>query len=280
MRQAGFAQIGVASRDSKQARKIADRADAKPGIAATPAQGGRLEESMGEAEYSDAKDFKGTLAAANIPDPEANYFERRMRDSKGMLVTVQSPAARSQEALRCLAAAGGDTGADAASEPEAELAESANVDPAAQPVTGREAGADLGADSGQTIYLHGELLKVHRERVQRGEVRVRKEVVTEPRTVEVPVSHEEIVMERTPADANTPASAPIASGQEVRIPLTEEHTTVSKEPVTTEKVTIGKRIVEGVERIKEELKHEELKVENEVKLSAEELAKLKRDRAA
>ena len=62
-------------------------------------------------------------------------------------------------------------------------------------------------------------MRVHKERINRGEVRVRKDVVTENQTIEVPVTREELVLERVAVSGNTPApSANIGSGQEIRIP--------------------------------------------------------------
>ena len=47
-----------------------------------------------------------------------------------------------------------------------------------------------------TLQLREEELHAHKQLVETGEVRVRKEVITEHRTIEVPVQREEIVIER------------------------------------------------------------------------------------
>ena len=46
------------------------------------------------------------------------------------------------------------------------------------------------------IALIGEALNIHKERVERGAVRLGKDVVTEKQTVQVPVSREEVVINR------------------------------------------------------------------------------------
>jgi len=48
----------------------------------------------------------------------------------------------------------------------------------------------------RTLRLHEEQLQVSKERVQTGEVQVHKRVVTELRTMQVPVQREEVVVER------------------------------------------------------------------------------------
>lgn len=62
-----------------------------------------------------------------------------------------------------------------------------------------------------TLIRNEEHLNVGTERVETGEARLRKYVVTETETVEVPVSHEEVRVERTPISAEE-AEAQAKSG--------------------------------------------------------------------
>ena len=112
------------------------------------------------------------------------------------------------------------------------------------------------------IQLRGEVLRTYKERVQRGEVRLRKEVITENQTVSVPVTREEIVIERTPATGQR-ASGEIGSAEDVRVPLTEERARVEKQPVVTEEVRVGKRAVRDNQQMTDKVRHEELRVEKE-----------------
>ncbi|MBV8074884.1 MAG: YsnF/AvaK domain-containing protein [Planctomycetaceae bacterium] len=111
------------------------------------------------------------------------------------------------------------------------------------------------AAEGAKIQVREEELQAHKRRVETGAVRVRKEVVTEHRTIEVPVQREEMVIER-----RVPTGEPI---EEIRIPVREEEVTVEKRPVVTEEVTVGKRVVQGVERVGGEVRREEIRVERE-----------------
>jgi uncharacterized protein (TIGR02271 family) len=111
------------------------------------------------------------------------------------------------------------------------------------------------------VQLFGEVLRVHKDRVKRGEVRLRKDVVSEDQNIEVPVTREELVLERVDV-ANTPApSANIGQGQEVRVPLTEERVRLEKQPVVREEIAVGKREVSDVARVGERVRHEELRVD-------------------
>jgi uncharacterized protein (TIGR02271 family) len=122
-----------------------------------------------------------------------------------------------------------------------------------------------GEYGGDRLQLFGEVLRVHKERVGRGEVRVRKDVVTENQTIEVPVTREELVLERVAVSPNTPASsANIGGSQEIRVPLSEDSVRVEKQPVVREEVIVGKREVSDVARVGDEVRHEELRVDSEV----------------
>ena len=128
--------------------------------------------------------------------------------------------------------------------------------------------ADTGATTsrtgkGATIQLHEEELQVHKQFVEVGEVRVRKEVVTEHRTIEVLVQREEIVIERHAPNGAPVPDSDIGLGEEIRIPVREEQIFVEKRPVVKEEVTVGKRVVQDTEHVGGEVRKEEVRVERE-----------------
>jgi len=119
-------------------------------------------------------------------------------------------------------------------------------------------------DTGERrIRLLSEVLRVNKERVSRGEVRLRKEVSTETQNIEVPVTHEELVVERVPVEGQTASSAEIGSDQEIRVPLSEERVTVDKSPVVREEVRVGKKQVQDTQKVSDNVRHEELKVDDQ-----------------
>ena len=126
-----------------------------------------------------------------------------------------------------------------------------------------------GLEGGQRIQLLSEVLRVRKERVSKAEVRFRKEVVTENQTVDVPVTREELVIERMPAQAGTPAFEAIGSNEEIRVPLSEEKVRVEKKPMVKEEVRVGKKKVQELRQVNEQLKREELHVDREDEANVE-----------
>ena len=127
--------------------------------------------------------------------------------------------------------------------------------PDAQPKSARAA-------EGARIQVHEEELQAHKRRVETGAVRVRKEVVTEYRTMEVPVQREEVVIERH-APTGEPGASDLRPGEEIRVPVRKDQVTVEKRPVVKEEVTVGKRVVESTERVGGEVRKEVVRVERE-----------------
>jgi len=119
-----------------------------------------------------------------------------------------------------------------------------------------------GGESGGRIELREEELRARKETVEAGEVRVRKDVVTEQRTVDVPVTHEEAVVERHPV-APRPAGGEIREGEELRVPLREEQVQVEKQAMVTEEVNVGKQPVQETKQVSGTVRREKLRVESE-----------------
>lgn len=116
----------------------------------------------------------------------------------------------------------------------------------------------------ETIRLKEEKLDVDTKEVQTGEVHVSKRVVKETETVEVPVEHEEIVIERRSVDPDEKVTGNMTmEDEEMTIPVTEEQIEVTKEPVVTEEITIGKEKVTDTKQVTESVEKEELDVDTE-----------------
>ena len=98
-----------------------------------------------------------------------------------------------------------------------------------------------------------------RER-EAGQVNVRKRVRTDRERVEVPTRHEEVHVDRVPINSET-SGAEIGE-DEVRVPVTEEEVVVEKRPVAKEEVRIRKDVVEDTEVVEEDLRREEIDVED------------------
>lgn len=299
LKRAGFTeeQIGVAARDSDEisgAHEIKDKsskAAAGAGVGAAtgagmgtlwglgimagvlpaigPAiAGGTLAAILASAATgATVAGLAGALIGAGIPEEEARYYEGEFKAGRPV-VTVRADG-RYQEALRIIRAhngfdirgreAGTAVGAEAAVPATRGSAATQNRD------TGARSSGTARTLAGQeeTIQVKEEELHVSKQPVQTGEVRVRKEVHTEQKTIEVPVKKEEVVIERRPATGREPARSGFDNPEEIRIPVREEQLRVEKTPVVKEEVKISKRDVEKTERVTGTVRKEEVKVANE-----------------
>ncbi|WP_375388592.1 YsnF/AvaK domain-containing protein [uncultured Amnibacterium sp.] len=109
-----------------------------------------------------------------------------------------------------------------------------------------------------------ERLRVGTQQVETDRVRLRKHVVTEQQTVTVPVSHEEVRLEREPiteANRGDALDGPDLSEEEHEVVLTEERPVVQKETVPVERVRLDTDTVTEQQRVTEDVAHEEIDVD-------------------
>ncbi|SFB37349.1 DUF2382 domain-containing protein [Cellulomonas marina] len=112
-----------------------------------------------------------------------------------------------------------------------------------------------------------ERLNVGTERVATGRARLRKYIVTENQTVTVPVTREEVRLEREPiTDANVgdALAGPDLSEEEHEVVLTEERAVVTKETVPVERVRLDKDVVTDTETVNETTRKERIELEGDV----------------
>lgn len=204
----------------------------------------------GASSYRDG--FHQNLTSLSVDEDRSRYMSHRFHGSeKGAVVTVNADS-RTAEAQEILARYGADLGENAATY---DYSQTEN----------RGQSQDV-----RNIQLLGEILRVQKDRVNRGDVRIRKEVVTENQTVQVPVTREELVIERHPVSGETPAQGAIGKDQDIRIPLTEETASVDKSTVVREEVAVGKRPVENVRDLSADVRHEELVVDDQTRKTVNE----------
>lgn len=96
------------------------------------------------------------------------------------------------------------------------------------------------------------------------EVAIKKTPVTETKTVEVPVTHEEISVEKRPANhaISTATGTPVESEQEIRVPLKQEQVRVTKQPYIKEEVAVKKKPVTETKTISDQVTSEEVRVKD------------------
>jgi len=218
-----------------------------PGIGPIIAGGALASTLAGAGIGAAAGGLLGALVGMGIPEEDARHFEQGFKQG-GILVTVNA-GARSAEARRSLLESGADLG------------------PTAQTTAGATtAGATTdfaGTSDQKRLELREEQLDVETREKQAGEVRVRKEVVTEQRNIEVPVTREEVVIERHAGSGRKASDQAIGADEEVRIPLMEEEVDVKKRAVVREEVSVGKRPVTETKNVSETVRREEARIDRE-----------------
>lgn len=122
-----------------------------------------------------------------------------------------------------------------------------------------------GPNTDDAVTRSEEQLKVGTERVEAGRARLRKYVVTEQQTVQVPVSREEVRVEREPiTDANRDAALSGAdiTEEEHEVVLTEERPVVTTEAVPVERVRLGTETVTETETVSGQVRKEQIELDD------------------
>jgi len=134
---------------------------------------------------------------------------------------------------------------------------------------GKTVGQDTsGPATDEAMTRSEEQLHVGTEKVAAGKARLRKYVVTEQQNVTVPVTREEVRLEREPiTESNRPAAmdGPSISEEEHEVVLTEERVVVNKETVPVERVRMGVEEVTEEKQVTEEVRKEQIEAEGNVK---------------
>ena len=114
------------------------------------------------------------------------------------------------------------------------------------------------------VPITEEKLDVDKRNVESGAVKVKKDVVTEQKTVNVPVQREVVSVETQPASGTTtPPAEGAFQEKEMTIPVHEEEVEVHKRPVTKEEVHISKGVEQAERQVSDTVRKEKAKVETE-----------------
>jgi uncharacterized protein (TIGR02271 family) len=118
-----------------------------------------------------------------------------------------------------------------------------------------------GPTTDDAMTLSEERLNVGTQTVESGRARLRKYVVTENVTQTVPVSHEEVTIQREPiTDANmgNAMDGPAISEEEHEVVLHAEQPVVAKEAVPVERVRLGTETVTEQQQVTESVRKEQV----------------------
>jgi uncharacterized protein (TIGR02271 family) len=203
-------------------------------------------------------DYEASFSHLSSSPDQARYYSSGIA-AGGALVTVRVEPGRMAAAREILLDNDADLRTSGFDQLSGENISGANL-------PGRNPDATPGSEMERRLELRGELLRAVKQRVQAGEIRLRKDVITENQTINVPVTREDVIVEHVPAQeaGRTPASGrPIGEGEEIRIPVSEERVSVTKEPVVTGEVRVQKRAVQDTQQVSDTVRREEVRVENE-----------------
>jgi uncharacterized protein (TIGR02271 family) len=124
-------------------------------------------------------------------------------------------------------------------------------------------GDDLADEDELRVQRSEEELAAGTREREAGQLKVRKRVRTDREQIEVPTRHEEVSVERVPVEGE--ATEAQIGEDEVVVPVTEEEVVVGKRPVVKEEVRVRKDVVEDTEVVEEDVRREEIEVEDETK---------------
>jgi uncharacterized protein (TIGR02271 family) len=121
----------------------------------------------------------------------------------------------------------------------------------------------VGDDDTYRVPVHEEELRAEKVREHAGEVEVRKDVVAEERTLDVPVTREEVDVRRYAVDRPASDADIVDTGDTIRVPVMGERVDVEKDVRVAEEVEISKRPVTETQRVSDTVRREEVDVERE-----------------
>ena len=115
-----------------------------------------------------------------------------------------------------------------------------------------------GQEEETKVPLTDEKLNVSKH-AQESQVKVTKEPIKETKTVQVPLTHEEVTIETRPPSGDIQAQEPVSSKEDITIPVKKEEVgEVKKTPYVKEEVVVKKKPVIETKEVTEETTSERI----------------------
>ncbi|MFP7478120.1 DUF2382 domain-containing protein [Terribacillus saccharophilus] len=142
--------------------------------------------------------------------------------------------------------------------------------------TGNTAFADLNkgktdkpnASQTEQMELHEEVVDVDTNSVKSGEVNIDKRTVTDKEEFDVPVTKQEVTIERRPVNKvndQGKTDAAYTEKDEIHVPVYEEKVDVDKKDVIKEEIVVNKKDVTENVHVREDVKREEVEIKDSTK---------------
>jgi uncharacterized protein (TIGR02271 family) len=133
--------------------------------------------------------------------------------------------------------------------------------------------SNVSQDTAVRVPVMEERLNVSKEE-STADATVTKEPVTETKTIEIPVTHEEITIEkRPPRDrkyTSISSENPVESKTEIKIPLKKEEVEVIKQPYVKEEVVVKKNPVTKTQQVTEQVRSEKVNIADDKNIEEQE----------
>ena len=191
------------------------------------------------------------LVSKGMSEQEAQYYQQEFDAGRSVVAVTGSD--RLQEASTILSTYGGYGASRRGTGYDTSQRETA-YGTTQQPMTG--------TGDEQRIHLREEQLQASKQPVETGSVGLHKEVVSEQQSIDVPVTHEEVYIERRPGTGQ-PTDAPVGQEETYRVPVREEQVTTSKQTVDRGEIAVGKRQVQENKRVSDTVSREEARIERQ-----------------
>jgi len=115
----------------------------------------------------------------------------------------------------------------------------------------------------QRLQLREEELRAQKRQVETGQVSLGKDVVEENRTIDVPVTREEVTIDRRPVERRASDQPIDETDKTIEVPVREERVDMEKRPVVYEEVAVGKRTVTESQTVSDTVRREEARIERD-----------------
>jgi len=130
---------------------------------------------------------------------------------------------------------------------------------------GVDTGYERGVETDETLRVpvHEEELTATSRPVERGEVRVSKDVIAEEQQIDVPVTEEHAHVTRRRVDREVQAGDQAFEEGTIEVPLRGEEVDVEKRARVVEEVDVEKHAEQDVRRVSDTVRREEVRVEGD-----------------
>lgn len=207
-------------------------------------------------------DYYIPLSAINQYDGDKVYLSVTKEDALNQGWDIQPTGDMVGEDPGYVAGAGANAASTTATAPDADYVESTTYrDPTTTKQTTTTAREHV-SDETLRVPVHEEELVASKRARESGEVTISKDVVTEERTLNVPVTEERVRVDWRVPDENAPADAAAFQEGSIEVPVRTEEVVVEKVAHKTGELEVNKETVQHTEKVADQVRRERVRVDD------------------